>query len=132
MTDKTPEGEAIAALRISEADRCTALMRGDADALDAMLADDLVHIHLNGKADTKAAYLAGVRDAYTFRDLSRGELTIRYYGDFAVMTGHLAQKLEVRATGEVMDVRAMTTQTWLHRDGRWLLNTCHNAPLAAA
>ena len=128
---RSREAEAIAALQAREAERCAALMRGDADALDAMLAEDLVHIHLNGKADGKAAYLAGVREAYTFRALSRGALTIRCYGDVAVMTGQLSQKLEVRATGAVMDVRAMTTQTWLHRDGAWLLTTCHNAPLAA-
>ena len=119
------------ALRVQEKSRCAALMAGDADALDAMLTDDLVHIHLNGKADGKHAYLAGVRDAYRFHALSRGDLTIRVYGDFAVMTGTLSQQLEVLASGQMLDVRAMTTQTWLRQDGAWRLNTCHNAPLAA-
>ncbi|KUP90755.1 nuclear transport factor 2 family protein [Tritonibacter horizontis] len=118
-----------AALQAREHARCAALMAGDAEALDPMLADDLVHIHLNGMADGKASYLAGVRDAYRFRGLSRGDLTIRSYGDFAVMTGPLSQQLEVLSTGQVMDVRAMTTQTWLRQSGEWVLNTCHSTPL---
>ena len=127
---RSTQADDLAALATREGERCAALMRGDADTLDAMLAADLVHIHLNGKADGRAAYLAGVRDAYTFRALTRGDLNIRCYGDFAVMTGTLSQQLEVRATGEIMHVHAMTTQTWLRRDGHWMLNTCHNAPLA--
>ncbi len=110
--------------------RCTALMAGDHDGLAALLTDDLVHIHLTGQIDTKERYLRGFRDKYRFRDIKRGLLTVRLFGKTAVMTGRLTQIIDVIETGQVMDVIAMTTQVWSHDGADWLLNTCHNAPLA--
>ena len=118
-------------LEALERRRCAALMAGDADTLAAMQADNLVHVHLNGRTDDRDGYLSGFRDRYRFRDVSRGPLTIRLFGDAAVMTGTLTQSLDVLETGGTMEVRAFTTQVW-HRSGdTFLLNTCHNAPLTA-
>ncbi|WP_281278566.1 nuclear transport factor 2 family protein [Paracoccus luteus] len=84
---------------------------------------------MSGAADTKAGYMQGFREKYSFRDVKRDDLNIRLFGDVAVMTGPLTQRLIVRETGEVMEVRAFTTQVW-HRSGEgWVMNTCHNAPL---
>lgn len=124
----TPE---TAALMACEEARCAALLAADATTLEALLAEDLIHIHLTGNADDKAAYMAGMRGAYRFHSLTRGALTIRLYGDVAVMTGPLAQQLEIVATGQMLDVKAMSTQVWRREGGRWLLTTCHNAPLSA-
>lgn len=121
--------DAIAALRAAEGQRCEALMAGDVDSLATMLTDDLVHIHLTGKIDDKAHYLDGVRGKYQFRDVKRGPLNIRIWGDSAVMVGLLTQQIVVPETGDVHDIRAVTTQTWQKVDGRWLQSTCHNAPL---
>ena len=120
----------ISDLRAQEFRRCTALMAGDEPTLAAMLSDDLVHIHLNGKVDDKPGYLAGVRGLYTFHAITRGDLTIRQFGDAAVMTGPLIQRIEVRATGQMIDVTAITTQVWNRTAQGWVLNTCHNAPVA--
>lgn len=119
------------ALADLEARRCQALMDGDDATLEGMLSDDLVHVHLNGATDTKAGYMAGFRDAYLFREVGRGPLAIRVYGDAAVMTGPLTQVIVIRASGEERAVRATTTQVWNRSGGGWLLNTCHNAPLTA-
>ena len=128
MNDSTSEE---ASIKQAEERRCAVLMAGDHEALAAMLAEDLVHIHLTGQIDGKAAYLGGVREKYAFRDIARGPLNIRLYGDIAVMTGSLTQKVEVKSTGAVIDVKAVTTQTWLRAGDGWLLNTCHNAALPA-
>lgn len=117
-------------LEAMEARRCAALIAGDHDGLAALLTDDLVHIHLTGQIDTKAGYLSGFRDKYRFRDIKRGPLTVRFFGDTAVMTGRLTQIIDVLETGQVMDVTAITTQVWSHDGAAWRLNTCHNAPLA--
>ncbi|WP_238364536.1 nuclear transport factor 2 family protein [Mesobacterium pallidum] len=124
-----PDGASVAELAAREAQRCAALLQARPDVLEAMLADDLVHIHLNGKTDDKPAYMDAMRHGYAFRDLTRGDLNIRCYGDFAVMTGPLSQTLEVLATGDILKFDAVTTQTWIRLDGVWLLNTCHNAPV---
>ena len=118
-------------LQRQEEQRCAALMAGDVDALAGMLTDDLVHVHLNGQIEDKRTYLDGVRRKYRFRNIQRGPLTIRLYGDVAVMTGTLAQTIEVVATGEMIDVQAITTQVWSRVAGAFLLNTCHNARVAS-
>lgn len=124
------ESTIILALEQAERERCAALMDGDTDALATMLTQDLVHIHLTGKIDDKAGYLAGVRGKYQFRNVERGPLNIRIWGDSAVMVGPLKQQIVVIENGAVHDIRAVTTQTWHRIDGRWQQGTCHNAPLA--
>ncbi|TCT02211.1 nuclear transport factor 2 family protein [Aquabacter spiritensis] len=121
----------ISMLEEVEARRCAALMAGDAGALEAMLAADLVHIHLDGRVDDKTGYMAGFREQYLFRDVVRGALNIRTWGDSAVMVGPLTQRLTLRKSGEEIAVRAITTQTWQRSGGEWLLTTCHNAPVAS-
>ncbi len=111
--------------------RCAALMAGDIDALAALLAEEIVHVHLTGQTDGRAAYLEGVAGKYEFRDIERPNLTIRLFGGTAVMTGLLTQKVVVRETGQVHDIRAMTTQVWHDAGDGYLLNTCHNAPITA-
>lgn len=120
----------VSRLEEAEARRCAALMAGDAGALEAMLAADLVHIHLNGRIDDKNGFMAGFRDTYLFRQVTRGPLNIRTWGDSAVMIGPLTQRLAIRTTGEEIAVRAITTQTWQWSGGEWLLTTCHNAPVS--
>lgn len=121
---------AASELEQAETKRCAALMAGDAETLAAMLDEGLVHIHLTGRVDDKAGYLAGFRDKYRFREVSRGPLNIRVWGETAVTVGPLTQTLLVRETGQEMAVRAITTQTWQRDGGRWLLTTCHNAPVS--
>ena len=122
--------QGISQVQAAETRRCALLMAGEADALEAMLADSLVHVHLNGRLDDKPGYMSGFRGKYRFHDVARGPLNIRVWGDTAVSVGPLTQRLEVLETGQIMDVRAITTQSWQRQaDGRWLLTTCHNAPL---
>jgi len=117
-------------LRALEDRRCDALMAGDRAALAAMLREDLVHVHMNGKADDLATYLAGVGGRYRFHNVRRSDLVIRVIGDCAVMTGVLDQELEILATGERRTMHGFVTQTW-HREGDgWKQGTCHVAPLS--
>ncbi|MGH1466383.1 MAG: nuclear transport factor 2 family protein [Cognatishimia sp.] len=118
---------AIASLRIAEKARCEKLMNNDVDGLAQMLADNLVHVHLNGMMDDKTAYLACVRDRFRFLSVRRENLNIRIQGDVGVMIGELIQRTKTLATKEEFDIKAVTTQVWERKDGIWVLNTCHNA-----
>lgn len=122
----TTENEALLAL---EQRRCQALMAGDRDALAALLRTDLVHVHMNGKADDRETYLSGVGGRYRFHDLRRSDLVIRVIGDCAVMTGVLDQELEILTTGERRSMHGFVTQTWHRGADGWKLGTCHVAPL---
>ena len=59
--------------------RCELLVNGDVARLEKLLADNLVHIHLNGHVDDKAAYLLGISEKFAFKALSRGALTVRVF-----------------------------------------------------
>lgn len=109
-----------------EARRCAALIARDLATLDALLADDLVHIHGNGGTDGKAGYLDGIARKYDFHAVSRGDLTIRSYGDVVVVTGPLSQTLSMKDAEERHQIEAMTTQVWVRAEGGWRQTTCHN------
>lgn len=102
-----------------EAMRCRALVEADVEALDRLVADDVVHVHANGKADDKAAYLGMVRGQIRFLTVTRGRLDIRVYDALAVATGALRQSIEIGATGQRVDMHVMTTQVWRNSDGNW-------------
>lgn len=121
----------IAALERLELERGAALMAGDIDKLATLVAEDLVHIHLNGQIDDKATYLGGVRDKYRFHNVVRGPLNIRVYADVAIMVGTLTQQVTVKPTGATLDIKAITTQAWLRTADGWIQTTCHSAPLPA-
>lgn len=102
-----------------EAARCRALVAADIVALERIVADDVVHVHANGKADDKAAYLAMVKGAIRFLSAQREGLDVRVYDGLAVATGPLKQTIEVSATGQRTDMHVMTTQVWRRQDGSW-------------
>jgi ketosteroid isomerase-like protein len=123
VTDETARLE----IHDLEKQRCAALIAGDIAALDALMADDLVHIHGNGHIDDKAAYLKGVETKFIFHRIERGDLNVRVYGAVAVVIGTLSQSVSVRGIDKKNEIKALTTQTWIHGSAGWKQNTCHNA-----
>ncbi|RZT39197.1 nuclear transport factor 2 family protein [Cupriavidus agavae] len=102
-----------------EDERCRALVAGDVQALDALVSDDVIHVHANGKVDDKPAYLAMVRDQITFLSAVRESLEVRAEGDMVVSVGRLLQSIEMRATGQRLDMDVMTTQVWRREADVW-------------
>lgn len=113
------ENTARAALIELETARCRALEAADLDALDRLLADDIVHVHANGKADDKATYLALVKGGIRFVSVERERLDVRVYDGLAVATGPLKQSIEATATGQRTDMHVMTTQVWRRQGETW-------------
>lgn len=118
MTIETEDTVRAEVIRLEEA-RCRALVAADIEALDRLVADDVVHVHANGKADDKAAYLEMVTSAIRFLSAERERLDVRVYEDVAVATGALKQSIEATATGQRMDMHVMTTQVWRLQAGSW-------------
>lgn len=115
MTEASVKQEII---RLEQA-RCRALVEADIDLLEKLVSDDVVHVHANGKADDKAAYLRMVDKQIRFLDASRERLDVRVYGDLAVATGNLAQTIEMKESSHRIAMHIMTTQVWAKRDGAW-------------
>lgn len=108
-----------------------ALVRSDASAIDALWADDLVWIGLNGKLASKAEQLAGMKAQAagpSVLSATNDDVTVRPYGSTAVVI--------VRSTWTTRtDVgeRASTyvaTHVWAERGGRWRLVSAQISRLA--
>ncbi|WGS55136.1 nuclear transport factor 2 family protein (plasmid) [Paraburkholderia sp. D15] len=115
MTEGSIQQEIV---RLEQA-RCRALVEADIDSLDKLVAEDVVHVHANGNADDKAAYLRMVEKNIRFLDASREKLDVRVYGEFAVATGALNQTIEMKESAQRIVLHVMTTQVWARRAGAW-------------
>lgn len=102
--------EAVAA----EDARYAAQMAGDFDALDRLLADDLVYVHASGAVDDKFSYMATQRSkALEYRSMKRHEATGRIYGRVAIITGR--GEFEVTVSGEERTVHLLFHSVWAKR-----------------
>lgn len=115
-------------LKIEKA-RQAALAGGDMSALQSLMADDLLHIHANGRCQDKAEfvdYFSGMS-----RRVERGDLAVRIWGDTAVVTGPLTN-ITPQPDGSEKVVCLYATQV-LRRDADgWKFVSFHASPLAAA
>lgn len=116
MNDLTEHG-----LRAREAERCAALVAGDRERLAALLDEELVHVHTNGSCEDKAAYLATAFSRLRFVEAERDDLRVRIEGRIGIMTGGLAQRIEIRSSGEIVSLRAFVTQLWIAAPDGWRL-----------
>jgi hypothetical protein len=104
-----------------------ASMAGDAEALDPLLAEELIYTHSNGFTDaTKADYLAFVRSgAYVAQEMKVEHSVDRFIAvsdDLAIVRGK--QITNTTGTGgrsKWEDVEAASLDIWIRRDGRWQL-----------
>ena len=106
-------------------------LRGDADALGGMLADDFVGIGPLGFMLTKEQWLARFQSgALRYDAFAWDEVRVRVYGDAAIATGRQSQA----GTYQGHDVRGQfrATQVFVRQDGRWRLAGLHLSPIANA
>lgn len=115
--------EDLAAL---EAERRRALVEEDWQAFDALIADDIVHVHTTGAVHDKAALLDHASRFLRFLEIGRGPLKVRRAGaDAAVMTGEMTNLVRRRDVDEHVRVRAFVTQVWARRAGSWKIISFH-------
>jgi ketosteroid isomerase-like protein len=92
-----------------------AAVKQDAEGLNRYLADDLQYAHAGGQKQDKAEYIAAVTkgparyESFTFSDV-----TVRFYGSAAVLTGYV----DVKMTGRDA-FRVRTLQVYTGKDGHW-------------
>jgi hypothetical protein len=99
-----------------EARRCAAIGSGDLAALREILADDYLHVGGAGSTSDKEAYVKTIGGSP--RAPERANLKVRLYGDAAVLTGDLLNR--IGAPGEppkVVDTFA--TQVAVRQGGAW-------------
>ncbi len=94
--------------------RVEAMTKGDANALDEILADDLIYTHSTARIDTKASFIEAITSGRSnYRSVERKDVHVRQFGDSAVVTGHAKfhvgdNKFEAR----FIDVYAKRNGSW--------------------
>mgnify|MGYP002635415105 CR=1 FL=1 len=110
-TQSEANATTIQAVLAREEQRCQAISNQRWEELESLLTDDLTHVHMLGRQEDKAAYLAGVRN--NPRTVTRKDLQVRVYADTAVITGAMTNTREGR------EDHARVTQVWVRKDGQW-------------
>ncbi|GAB3628646.1 hypothetical protein PTE30175_05257 [Pandoraea terrae] len=94
-------GKHIDAVRSLEAARFSAMVEGDVEQLDSLLADGIHYVHSNGKRETKEQFLGALSSGRRrYRDIEIQAQELRQFGDTVVVTGKLYVELET-ATGSL-------------------------------
>jgi ketosteroid isomerase-like protein len=102
----------------AEHERCDAINQGDAHKLGELLAEDYVHVHGTGKVDTKAGFIANIVEHP--RRTERGELTVRVYGQVAVVTGEQYNYIpSTEPSAAPTRTTNVVTQVVRYSNGRW-------------
>ncbi|MEQ6332677.1 nuclear transport factor 2 family protein [Sphingobium sp. MK2] len=100
-----------------EQERIRALVAVDLPALNAMMADDLVHIHSTGLVHDKTALINHIDTGRAFRAIERGQLSIRVMDDMAIMHGPMTNHMVVGGEPRLME--GMVTQILRRENGNW-------------
>ena len=119
--------DTIAALIDLETRRNTALVTNDMALLGTMLTDDMTYVHASGKLDTKATLLASIGRDYSYLESERGELSVRVFGDTAVMTGPAKFLLKVSSKPDPVTVPCNVTQVWVRQGETWRMAAYHGS-----
>jgi Domain of unknown function (DUF4440) len=116
MTHEGPVAEIVGC----ETERRRAILERDWEALRALLADELVHVHARGgRVDDKHSYLSQVQRLKVL-SMKRDDMAVRFYGIIAISVGRLTNTF-ANDDGTVTTLNAICTQVWDCSSGVWQL-----------
>ncbi|QGY80630.1 nuclear transport factor 2 family protein [Sphingorhabdus lacus] len=103
-----------------EARRRAAMVACDLTALDELIDDEALYVHTNGLLETKAEYLARVRDrTYRYQAVTQPEMAVRMLSEnVAVVTGRIILQVVVPG-GNIQSAEGRSIVLWARRDGGW-------------
>ena len=107
-------------LTTRESEFSEALLRGDWKALEQIEADDLIFTNADGSVTHKSDDVANLRlGNFKFESIKMQDVTVQDFGEVAVVTGQLTEKVRYKTT----DLSGLYrfTDVWVRRDGRWQL-----------
>jgi len=109
-------------LKQVELDLAQMLVHADWDHYAPRLTDDYLRINFNGTEQNKQETLNYLRSGPSkILDLAPENLTVRFYGDTAVVNGRLTAVQ--RINGRVVTTFTNFTDVFTKRDAQWLLTT---------
>lgn len=116
-------------IRRVEAAVCAAFEHGDGAALEKNLTPDFTLTSSRGEVTDRAQNIAEVVSREPRYEVFRNhEQSVRLYGDAAIVLGITTVKASV--AGKPFDADFQFTDTYVRRDGHWLLAASHASKLA--
>lgn len=96
------------------------IVKGDTATLEKLLSDDLVYAHSTGIVDTKASYIAKIKERrQVYKSFEQHKPTVNIYKDSAVTFSY------VRVTGTnqagPFDDKIMLIHFWVKQNNTWRL-----------
>ena len=115
------DSELIRTIRDLEAKRIAAMVNKDLATLDTLLADDLSYTHSGGVTETKAQFLALIRDRdekhnYLGVDVANDDVVLMPGGTAAMVRGRATIRLE-----GISPYSVLFLDVWSVRNGTWQL-----------
>lgn len=112
--------DAQTAVLATQTERFRAIVNADFEALESILAPDLVYTHSHGGVESKTEFLANLRSGRVdYLEMTPTRNQVRVYGDTAVLTGDIS--LRVAAGGQEHQVTMRYTEIYVRSDARWQL-----------
>ena len=100
--------------------RIDAMITGDMGALDALLHEELIYTHSNGKVDTKTSLMETLAQGdIDYRLIQRGAEAVRVERNAGVVSAPV--EMEVAAGGQLHQLTGVYTAVYFWQDGRWQL-----------
>jgi Domain of unknown function (DUF4440) len=114
-----------------EEKRYGAMKGGDLAALDRLMDDELTYTHSSGVIDTKATYMAGVRDkVWEYKTIVRDNERVIIRGNCALVFCRLRIDLLVRGAPRKVDSNALAV--WVLDGEKSRILAVHSSPVAAS
>ncbi len=113
-----------------EEQRYAAMLKAGLPTLEQLLDDALTYTHSSGVIDTKASYLAGIRDkVWRYRNIARENERVLVRGSCALVFCRLRIDLSVRGALKNVDSNALAV--WVQDGQRCRLLALHSAAAVA-
>jgi len=107
-------------IQVLDREWAQACVQADIAKLEQVLADDLTYTHSSGQIQTKAEFIATVREGKTrYRSIEFQQSTVRIYGNSAVSNSEVRVNLTV--DGKDVSVHPRFLHVWVKQNGRWQL-----------
>jgi ketosteroid isomerase-like protein len=105
-------------VRRAERERFAAMLKADVGALDKLLGADLTYTHGDGRVIDKAAFISDFKTgAFKYVTIEPSDMTVRVFGDVAVVTGGAA--MHVVNNGADAHIKIRYTDVHVRRNGSW-------------
>ena len=111
-----------------DAQRMTAMARGDAATLNTLLSDDLVYTHSSARLDTKKSLIENMQTGKTvYTAVVPSDVKAQDCGDAVVLTGSC--RISVKSGDNAMNFGVRFTDVWVNKGGQWQMVTWQSTRL---